>query len=326
MKMLTVIAAALALGATLGSPLAAAQQRTVTIGTGGATGVYYIAGNAACRLMNKDIARHGIRCSVKKSGGSVNNVNAIKAGEFDFGIVQSDVQYNAVKGLAQFKAGGAHKGLRALFSVYPEPLMVVARKDAGVKKFEDFKGKRFNLGNPGSGTRATVDMLMAGMGMKTSDFSPASELQPDEHGAALCDNRIDGFAYVVGSPAVNLLEPTRACGARLVSITGPAVDALVRNYPYFTYATIAGGIYPDNPEPTKSFGVVASFVSSENVPNDVVYAMVSSVFEHFQEFKKMHPSFAYLEPMDMFNNGLTAPLHEGAVRYYKEKGWIRAGD
>ena len=326
MKVLTVTAAALVLGATLGSPLAVAQQNTVMIGTGGATGVYYLAGNAVCRLMNKDVARHGIRCSVKKTGGSVSNVNAIKGGESDFGIVQSDVQYNAVKGLAQFKVGGAHAELRALFSVYPEPLMVLARKDAGIKKFEDFKGKRFNLGNPGSGTRATVDMLMAGMNMKTSDFSLASELQPDEHGAALCDNRIDGFAYVVGSPTANLQEPARACGARLVSITGPAVDTLVRNYPYFTYATIAGGIYPDNPEPTKSFGVVASFVSSEKVPNEVVYALVSSVFEHFEEFKKLHPSFAYLDPMDMFNKGLSAPLHEGAVRYYKEKGWIRAGD
>ena len=326
MKVLTVIAAALALGATLGSPFAVAQQRTVMIGTGATTGVYYQAGNAVCRLMNKDVARHGIRCLAKKTSGSISNVNAIKGGESDFGVVQSDVQYNAVKGQAQFKAGGAHKELRALFSIYPEPLMVLARKDAEIKKFEDFKGKRFNLGNPGSGTRATVDVLMAAMNMKTGDFSLASELQPDEHGAALCDNRIDGFAYVVGSPASNLLEPARVCGARLVSITGPAVDALVRNYPYFTYATIAGGIYPDNPEPTKSFGVVASFVSSEKVPNEVVYALVSSVFEHFEEFKKLHPSFAYLDPMDILNNGLSAPLHEGAVRYYKEKGWIRAGD
>ena len=326
MNLPTVIATALAFGAALGSSLAVAQQRIVMIGTGATTGVYYLAGTAVCRLMNKDVARHGIRCAVKKTGGSISNVNAIKGGESDFGVVQSDVQYNAVKGLAQFKAGGAHKELRALFSIYPEPLMVLARKDAGIKKFEDFKGKRFNLGNPGSGTRATVDMLMAAMNMKTGDFSQASELQPDEHGAALCDNRIDGFAYVVGSSAANLLEPARACGARLVPITGPAVDALVRNYPYFTYATIAGGIYPDNPEPTKSFGVVASFVSSEKVPNDVVYALVSSVFEHFDEFKKLHPSFAYPDPMDILNNGLSAPLHEGAVRYYKEKGWIRAGD
>ncbi len=326
MKKLTIFAAVLALGATLFSTLAVAQQKSVRIGTGGLTGVYYATGGAICHLMNKERAKHGIRCSIESTGGSVSNVNAVKSGELDFGVVQSDVQYNAVKGLEQFKNGGAHKDLRAVFSVYPEPLTVLARKEAGIRTFEDFKGKRFNVGNPGSGTRATIDMLMARMNMKTSDFSLASELRPDEQGAALCNNGIDGFAYVVGSPVANIQDPTTICGAKLVPITGPAVDKLVKNYPYFVYVTINGGIYPANPDPIKSFGVVASLVSSTKVPNDVVYAMVSSVFENFEEFKKLHPALTNLDPMDMIRNGLSAPLHEGAVKYYKEKGWIRAGD
>ena len=323
MKKLTVIAAALALGATLVSPVAvAAEQKFVTIGTGGVTGVYYAAGGAICRLMNKERAKHGIRCSVESTAASVYNINTIKAGELDFGVAQSDVEYNAVKGLAQFKEGGPHSDLRAVFSVFPEALMVASRKEAGVKKFEDFKGKRFNVGNPGSGTRATIDMLMAGMGMKTGDFSLTSELKPDEHGAALCDNKIDGFAFVVASPAANIQDPTTTCGAKLVSITGPAVDKLVKDYPYFAYATVPGGVYPNNPEATKTFGVVASFVSSAKVPDAVVYAMVSAVFENFDEFKKLHPALANLDPKDMIKNGMSAPLHPGAVKYYKEKGWM----
>ena len=201
MKKLTVIAAALALGSTLIAPAAVAQQKFVTIGTGGVTGVYYAAGGAICRLMNKERAKHGIRCSVESTGGSVYNVNTIKAGELDFGVAQSDVQYNAFKGEGAFKEGGAHADLRAVFSVFPEPLTVLARKEAGVTKFEDFKGKRFNVGNPGSGTRDTIATLMVAMGMKTSEFSLTSELKPDEHGPALCDNKIDGFAFVVASPA-----------------------------------------------------------------------------------------------------------------------------
>ena len=322
MKKLSLIAAAVALSTTFVSPVAVAQQKFVTIGTGGVTGVYYAAGGAICRLMNKERAKHGIRCSVESTGGSVYNVNTIKGGELDFGVAQSDVQFNAVKGLAQFKEGGAHADLRAVFSVYPEPLTVLARKEAGVTKFEDFKGKRFNVGNPGSGTRDTIATLMVAMGMKTSDFSLTSELKPDEHGAALCDNKIDGFGYVVGSPAANIQDPTTTCGAKLVTIAGPAVDKLVKEYPYFATATIPGGMYPGNPDATKTFGVVASFVTSAKVPDDVVYAMVSAVFNNFDEFKKLHPAFANLDPKDMVSSGMSAPLHPGAVKFYKEKGWM----
>ena len=326
MKKLTLIAAALALSTTFISPVAVAEQKFVTIGTGGVTGVYYAAGGAICRLMNKDRAKHGIRCSVESTGGSVYNVNTIKAGELDFGVAQSDVQYNAFKGEGAFKEGGAHADLRAVFSVFPEPLTVLARKEAGVTKFEDFKGKRFNVGNPGSGTRDTIATLMVAMGMKTSEFSLTSELKPDEHGAALCDNKIDGFGYVVGSPAANLLEATKTCNARLIPLSGPAIDRLVIDYPYFAYTTIAGGTYPANRDPVRSFGVVATFVTSAKVPDDAVYAVVSAVFEHFEEFRKQHPSFAYLHPMDTIHSGLTAPLHDGAFRYFREKRWIRRGD
>ena len=322
MKKFTLVAASLALGAAFISPAAVAQQKFVTIGTGGVTGVYYAAGGAICRLMNKERAKHGIRCSVESTGGSVYNVNTIKGGELDFGVAQSDVQFNAVKGLAQFKDGGAHSDLRAVFSVYPEPLTVLARKEAGIKSFEDFKGKRFNVGNPGSGTRDTIATLMVAKGMKTAEFSLTSELKPDEHGAALCDNKIDGFGYVVGSPAANIQDPTTTCGAKLVPITGPAVDKLIKEYPYFAAATIPGGIYPNNPEPTKTFGVTASFVSSAKVSEDVVYAMVSAVFNNFEEFKKLHPAFNNLDPKDMIKSGMSAPLHPGAVKYYKEKGWM----
>ena len=312
------VALALALPAT---PVLA-QQKFMTIGTGGVTGVYYAAGGAICRLVNKDRAKHGIRCSVESTGGSVFNVNTIKAGELDLGFTQSDVQYNAVKGLNQFKDGGAVSDLRAVFAVHPEPFTVAARKEANIAKFEDFKGKRFNVGNPGSGTRDTINTLMAALGMKTSDFTLTSELKPDEHGAALCDNKIDGFAYIVGSPAANIQDPTTTCGAKLVPITGPAVDKLIKDYPYFAAATIPGGMYPGNPDATKTFGVVASFVSSAKVPDAVVYAMVAAVFDNFEEFKKLHPAFANLDPKEMISSGMSAPLHPGAVKYYKEKGWM----
>ncbi len=313
-------AAALLLALPAGS--AFAQQKFITIGTGGVTGVYYAAGGAICRLMNKDRAKHGIRCSVESTGGSVFNVNTIRAGELDFGVAQSDVQYNATKGAKQFEKDGAFKELRAVFSVHPEPMTVLARKEAGIKKFEDFKGKRFNVGNPGSGTRAAADELLAAMGWTTKDFALASELKADEHGAALCDNKIDGFFYSVGHPSANIQDPITTCGAKLVPLTGPAVDKLVAGAPYYAKVNIPGGLYIGNPDPTPTYGVLATFVTSSKVPDETVYQLVKAVFENFDDFKKLHPAFANLDPKEMVKNGNSAPMHPGAVKYYKEKGWL----
>lgn len=320
MRKFTLLAAGLFLAGAL-APCVQAQQKYVTIGTGGVTGVYYPAGGAVCRLVNKDRSKHGIRCSVESTGGSVFNINTIKAGELDLGVAQSDVQYNAVKGKAPFKE--AFSELRAVFSLHPEPVTVVVRKESGVSSFSDLKGKKFNVGNPGSGTRATLDELIGAMGWNLSAFSLASELKADEHGPALCDGKIDGFFYLVGHPSANIQDPTTVCGAKLVSVTGAAVDKLVKANPYYAHATIPGGLYPGNPQDTRTYGVLATVVSSSKVPADVVYAVVKGVFDNFDEFKKLHPAFQVLKPENMVKEGLTAPLHVGAARYYKEKGWVK---
>ncbi len=317
-----VFGATLALGLTALATPGVAQQKFVTIGTGGVTGVYYAVGGAVCRLLNKDRAKHGIRCSVESTGGSAFNINTIQAGELDFGMAQSDVAFNAIKGEGQYK-GKAFGDLRSVYSVHPEPFTVLARKEANIAKFEDFKGKRFNVGNPGSGTRASMEQLLSAMGWKLSDFSLASELRADEHGPALCDNKIDGFFYAVGHPSANIQDPTTTCAAQLISLTGPAVETLVKQYPYYAKATIPGGMYANNAKPTETYGVLATLVTSAKVPDTSVYELVKATFENFDEFKKLHPAFANLKPEEMVKNGLSAPLHPGAEKYYKEKGWLK---
>jgi TRAP transporter TAXI family solute receptor len=310
-------------GAALLTAGPASAQKFITIGTGGVTGVYYAVGGAICRLMNKDRVKTGIRCSVESTGGSAFNINTIRGGELDFGMVQSDVHYNAFKGEANFKQGGAYGDLRSVYSVHPEPFTVLARKESGVAKFEDFKGKRFNVGNPGSGTRLSMEELLAAMGWKLSDFSLASELKADEHGPALCDNKIDGFYYGVGHPSANIQDPTTTCGAKLIPLTGAAVDKLVAAHPYYAKASIPGGMYSNNPNPTQTYGVLSTLVTSAKVPDDVVYNLVKATFDNFDEFKKLHPAFANLDPAAMVKDGLSAPLHPGAEKFYKEKGWIK---
>jgi len=320
MRNVSVAVAALIALTSLSVP-ATAQQKFVTIGTGGVTGVYYAVGGAVCRLMNKSRAETGLRCSVESTGGSVFNANAIKTGELDFGLAQSDIQFGAAKGEGQFK-DKADPDLRAVFSVHPEPFTVLARRDAGVTSFADFKGKRFNIGNPGSGTVASMEELLRQMGWTRADFSLAAELKADEQGTALCDNKIDGFFYGVGHPSAAIQDPTIACGAKLISLTGPAVDTLLKEHPYYARATIPGGMYANNPNPTETYGVLATVVTSAKVADTTVYALVKAVFDNFDEFKKLHPAFALLDPKAMIKNGLSAPLHPGAIKFYKEKGWM----
>ncbi|MCB1859979.1 MAG: TAXI family TRAP transporter solute-binding subunit [Gammaproteobacteria bacterium] len=307
-------------GVTLGSSLPAQADSFITIGTGGVTGVYYPTGGAICRLVNKGRKEHGVRCSVESTGGSVYNLNTIRAGELDMGVAQSDWQFHAYHGTSKFEEQGPNKDLRAVFSVHAEPFTVVARADSGIKNFEDLKGKRVNIGNPGSGQRGTMEVLMGALGWTNDDFALASELKPAEQSKALCDNKIDAMVYTVGHPSGSIKEATTSCDTILVSVTGPAVDKLVSENDYYRVATIPGGMYRGNPDDVKTFGVGATFVSSTNVPADTVYVVVKSVFENFDSFRKLHPAFEHLQKEQMVKDGLSAPLHDGAAKYYKEAG------
>jgi len=302
------------------APTQAADQKFVTIGTGGVTGVYYATGGSICRLMNKGRKVHGIRCSVESTGGSVYNLNTIAAGELDMGVCQSDWQYHAYNGTSKFEKKGPNKNLRAIFSVHAEPFTVVARKDSGIKEFKDLKGKRVNIGNPGSGQRGTMEVVMKALGWTKADFKLASELKSAEQGKALCDNKIDAFVFTIGHPSGSIKEPTTSCDCLLVPVTGPEIEKLVKEASYYRTATVPGGMYRGTDTDTKTFGVGATFVSSTDVPEEVIYNVVKAVFENFDQFKKLHPAFKVLKKEEMIKDGLSAPLHKGAIKYYKEAG------
>ena len=301
-------------------PLMAADQIFVTIGTGGVTGVYYPTGAAIARLVNRGRKNHNIRCSVESTGGSIYNLNAIAAGEMDMGVCQSDWQYHAYHGTSKFAKKGANKDLRAVFSIHAEPFTVVARADSGIKNFMELKGRRVNIGNPGSGQRETMAVVMKALGWTKDDFKLASELKSAEQSKALCDNKIDAMVFVVGHPSGSIKEATTTADSILVNVTGAAIDKLVEDNDYYRKATIPGGMYRGTESDTKTFGVCATFVSSVNTPEHVIYNIVKSVFENFENFKKLHPAFVSLEKEEMIKEGLSAPLHDGAKKYYKEAG------
>jgi uncharacterized protein len=300
---------------------AAAEERFITIGTGGQTGVYFVVGQSICRLVNRDTPKTGLKCTAPSTGGSIANINAIKAGDMDMGVAQSDWQYHAYNGTAKFEGDKFDKE-RAVFSVHSEPFNVIARNDAGIKTFDDLKGKRVNVGNPGSGQLATMEVVLAAKGWTMGDFALASELKPAEQAAALGDNKVDAIIYTVGNPNGSIQEAVSTVDAHLVPVTGPEIDKLISENPYYAKATIPGGMYPGTPEDVETFGVKATFVTSADVPDEVVYEVVKAVFDNFDRFKKLHPAFETLKEEEMIKDGLSAPLHPGAIKYYKERGWM----
>lgn len=314
---------ALAAAAALTAQVAAAQEKFITIGTGGQTGVYYVVGQSICRLVNRGAKDHGLKCTAPSTGGSIANINAIKAGDMDMGVAQSDWQFHAYNGSSKFEEGGKFDKLRAVFSVHGEPFTVVARADSGVADFGDLFGKRVNIGNPGSGQRATMEVVLNALGKSTGDFSLASELKPAEQSAALGDNKVDAIIYTVGHPNGSIQEATSTVDSKLVSVTGDAIEKLIADNPYYAPATIPGGLYKGNDADTKTFGVKATFVTSADVDDEVVYTVVKAVFDNFDRFKGLHPAFANLQESEMIADGLSAPLHPGAEKYYRERGWIQ---
>ena len=302
----------------LAMPAPALASQTITIGTAGVMGVYYPLGGAICRMVNVTRKTHKLRCSVEPSDGSVANIRGVLAGSLDVGIAQSDMQYAARNGEGPFK-GGPQPKLRALFSVYPELLTIMVREDANIATVADLRGKRVSLGPAGSGTRATMDLVMAAMGLKRSDLKAAHETKFVEMSPALCENKIDAFVVVAGHPNTVFHEAANSCKTRIIPVHGDAIDTLVRGKPYYAKAEIPGRMYKGTDVAQPTFGTVATIVVSQDMPDDVAYAITKSVFDNFDDFRKLHPALSGMTKAQALQ-GETVPFHPGAVRYYKEAG------
>jgi TRAP transporter TAXI family solute receptor len=317
----TFAAGALVAVVAAGAPIAHADEQFISIGTGGVTGVYYPTGGAICRLVNKIRKETGIRCSPESTDGSIYNINTIRAGEMEFGVAQSDWQYHAYHGTSKFADKGKFEKLRAVFSVHREPVTIIARDDSGIKNVTDLKGKRVNIGNVGSGMRATWEVMEKALGWTRTDLALASELESSEAGQAVCDNKIDAYFWLVGHPSALTQASLATCDAHLVNATGPAITELIKNHSYYLQASIPKGMY-NNKEQVTTFGVGATFVTSSDVSEKVVYTVVKAVFDNFEQFRVLHPAFANLQESEMISDSLSAPLHAGAVKYYIERGWM----
>lgn len=313
---------AMTLGVVAESKPAVASDEIVTIGTAGVTGVYYPAGGAICRLVNRGRKEHGIRCTVESTGGSINNLEAIRKHDLNLGVVQSDLLYNAYNGTEVFTDVGADKDLRVLFSLHAEPFTVVARKQAHIDDFDDLKGKKVYIGAPGSGMRATMEEVMARKGWNKKSFTSV-DLKAADQTEALCSGKIDAMVYAGGHPNGAIQQLTSSCDTKLISVTGDVINKLIAEHPFYAPAVIPGGMYVGNSVDIKTFGVKAVLASSDELDEDEAYQIVKAVFDNLENFKTLHPVFATLDAKSMVEHADVAPFHPGAVKYFKEKGLLQ---
>jgi TRAP transporter TAXI family solute receptor len=300
-------------------------QPDVVIGTGSPSGIYYPLGGSICRLFNLDTPRDGRRCIAAPSAGPVANIESLRDGRADIGIVPSDVLADAVGGQGPFASRGPDTGLRILFTGHADAFTIVARREVGIRSAAELRGRRINMGSPGSGERVGMERIMAALGVSRSDFAEVHELSLAEQHRALCANELDAIVYSVGHPNGLIQDVVRMCRGVLVDVSGPSIDAMLSRHREYHRAVIRGGTYLDNPTDVQTLGVRAVIVTTTRLSDALAYEITKAVFDNLDDFRHLHPLFAVLSVDDMVDVAGRAPIHTGAARYYRERGWTTAG-
>lgn len=305
------------------APALTGDRAPLTIATGGPGGVYHPVGNAICRMFNLAEGRAPARCVTRLSEGSVANLHHVRRGGSAFGLSQSDVAYAAYRGEGPFTAVGPDTELRTVIALHPEALAVIARADAGIRRFADLRGKRISVGRSGASSVAAARDLLAAYGWTTSSFARFLSLELAEQNRALCSNRVDAIIVSAAQPSGFIQEATIGCPARLLRLEGPAIGRLLAAQPYYVASLIPGGLYDGNPNDVPTFGTRVLLVTSARESDDLVHGVVKAVLENFADFRRLHPALFTLRPSDLVPDGDVTPIHPGAAKYYREAGLSR---
>ncbi|WP_432459325.1 MULTISPECIES: TAXI family TRAP transporter solute-binding subunit [unclassified Agarivorans] len=293
------------------------------LGTGNVSGVYYPTGNALCRQLEQNSDHRKLSCTAESSGGSSDNIQALRSGDIDLAIVQSDVHWQAYKGSGEFAKQGAYKEMRSLLALYPEAFTVLAKAQLKINQVEQLKGHSVNVGPLGSGQYSTMKLIMQQLHWQDGDFTQLGHLKPDEQSRALCGNKTEAIVYVVGHPNTSITRATTMCESNLLSLSTTTIAALAQKYPYFSPVSIKGGTYHGNPKDVQSIGVSATLVADKQLSEQTAHDFVAAIFENLDTLRALHPALADLKVQQMIHTNLTAPLHPGALRYYQEQGWMK---
>ncbi len=316
--------AGLLLAATGASPSSFAAD--VLVGASSSAAVHFDVARAVCRQI--EVAKDTVTCEAQAIEGGdaaepIAILSGVRTGLIEIGIVPADWQYHAYNGTGPFEFMDVKfDNIRSLFSLHSETFTLIARRDSGIDKLDDLAGKRVSIGNPGTNRRAIMDMVMAAKGWTEDSFQLTEELTELEQSLALCHGRVQAIVLSVAHPDASLAKTLELCDAKPVEVTGAEIDKLIADSGYLVATEIPGGRYANIGDATKTFGVVLTAVASEDLADDDAYSFVKAVFDNLDNFKKLHPALRNLVPDRMVTDGLSAPLHPGALRYFKERGMM----
>jgi hypothetical protein len=299
------------------------RRPDVVIGTTGPADADYPLGASICRLFNLDTPRQGLRCAEVPSPGAIANIEALRDGRVDIGIVPSDLLANAVAGEEAFAVSGPAAGLRVLFAGHADVLTLVAQLGSGIQSATDLRGKRISIGLAGSRERISMEHVMTALNLTRNDFAELRELSPAEQNRAFCANEIDAIVYSVGHPNGLIRDATLTCQGILVDVSGPAIDRMLEENGEYERAVIPGGTYLVNPAEIRTFGVRAVVVATSRMPDAVAYEVTRAVFDNFDDFRKLHPAFQELTVLETIRKTGRTPMHPGAARYYRQRDWLQ---
>lgn len=326
------IRAAIVLGLCFAGAAAAEPQKLVL--SAAKTDPALALAQQLCGLVNAQQKRLNIACDAKESG-AVDGLQSLDGDEAHIAFARADLVQQAIAGSGPFRdrgpvrgsgrqrSGGPNPDLRALLGLQVETFAVLVRADSGIKSLAELKGKRLNIGAQGSAGRAAFDLLAPAMSWRIREFDLVAELGAAEQGDALCKNRVDAVFYLAAPPDTALRNAAQACDTAFVPVAGREVEALDKDNMILLRAPIPAGLYKSAPREVPSIGIAVVAAASSKTDPRLIYETLKMLFDNLPRLQRTDPAFARLDPKRMTGDGLVAPLHEGASRLYKERGWTR---
>jgi uncharacterized protein len=300
-----------------------AQTYDIVIGANQLTSFEFKVGRLVCRLINANV--DGIHCQPRVTSGFLYNLDNVRLGALDLGVVRSDVQFQAIKKQGIFKYKDVtYENIRSLFSLHISSFTLIASQNSKIRTLDDLVNKRINIGPRVSPQHSLAKQLFLQKGWHNDDFKMLEEL-PSSHSQdsiAFCHGRIQAIVYSMIHPnpiANNLIH---RCKGVLIPIDQSTISQLIIRHPYLSLTRIPQGIYRKSKDPTTTFGLKSTIIASEELDQETAYQIVKTIFNNIKYFKKAHPVFHDMTPKMMAKEGLTAPLHRGAIKFYKENGLL----